>query len=108
MDSCDDDHLLQMTDFLGPLLKLLTSRWSRSSKYFRDNGELINTMISGPPGINRFGPVENLFKQHKSNEIAEEEECLVLDLLRYVLRYEPKERPSAEDVLKHTWFNSDI
>lgn len=107
MDSCDDDHLLQMTDFLGPLPKFLTSRWSRSSKYFRD-GELFNSMISGPPGIIRFGPVENLFKQRKSSEIAEKEECLVLDLLRYVLRYEPKERPSAEDILKHTWFRSEI
>ncbi len=108
MDSCDDDHLLQLTDILGPLPKHLFSRWPRSSKYFNDNGELFNSMISGPPGIHQFEPMENLFRKHKSNEIAEEEEGLVLDLLRYVLRYEPKERPSAEDVLKHAWFGSDF
>jgi serine/threonine protein kinase len=109
MDSCDDDHLLRMTDYLGPLPKRLTARWSRSSKYFRDDGELFNTMISGPPGISdRFGPLENLFKQHKSDEIGEEEERLVLDLLRHVLRYEPEERPSAEDLLKHPWFQSEV
>ncbi|KAL8903828.1 MAG: hypothetical protein Q9171_007266 [Xanthocarpia ochracea] len=108
MDNCDDDHLLQMIDVLGPLPKHLFSRWSRSSKYFSDNGELINSMIDGPPRIHRFEPLENLFRQNKSNEIAEEEEGLVLDLLRYVLRYEPKERPSAEDILKHTWFKSDF
>ena len=108
IDSCDDDHLLRMTDLLGPLPKFLTSRWSRSSNYFRDDGKLFNTMISGPPGINLLGPVENLFRQRKTNEIAEEEERLVLDLLRYVLRYEPEKRPSAEDILKHTWFGSDV
>ena len=104
LDDCDDDHFLQMTDYLGPLPQHMISQWSRSSKYFRDNGELFNTMISGPPGINRFGPVEELFKQNKSDEISEEKEHLVLDLLRSVLRYEPKERPSAEDILKHPWF----
>ena len=107
LDSCDDDHLLQMTDVLGPLPKHLISRWSRSSKYFNDNGELINTMINGPPGINRFGPLEKIFRQNKSDEISEEEEGLVLDLLRYVLRYEPKERPLADDILKHPWFEKD-
>ncbi|KAL8912724.1 MAG: hypothetical protein Q9172_007454 [Xanthocarpia lactea] len=108
MDDCDDDHLLQMTDIMGPLPEHLFSRWSRSSKYFNDNGELFNSMIDGPPKIIRFGPLEDQFRKHKSNEIAEEEEGLVLDLLRYVLRYEPKERPSAEDVLKHAWFSSDL
>lgn len=27
----------------------------------------------------------------------------MLELLRYVLRYKSKERPSAEDTLKYTW-----
>lgn len=92
-----------MTDFSGPMPKLLTLQWLRSSKYFRDNGELINTMISGSPRINCFGPEENLFKQHKSNKIAKEE-CPMLELLRYALRYKSKERHSAEDALKYTWF----
>lgn len=108
MDNCDDDHLLQMTDFLGPLPKNLISRWPRSSKYFRDGGGLFNTMIGGPPEIIRFGPIEILFKEHKSDEIAEEEERLVLDLLRDVLRYEPEARPSTEDILKRPWFRNDI
>lgn len=108
MESCDDVHLLQMTETLGPLPKLLTSRWPRSSKYFGDNGELFNSMVDGPPEINPSETMESSFKKHKPNEITEEEERLVLDLLRYVLRYEPKERPSAEDILKHTWFRSEI
>lgn len=91
-----------MTDFFGPMPKLLTLQWLRSSKYFRDNGELINTMISGSPGTNCFGPEENLFKQHKSNKIAKKE-CPMLELLRYVLRYKSKERPSVKDALKYTW-----
>ncbi|KAL8860885.1 MAG: hypothetical protein Q9178_002640 [Gyalolechia marmorata] len=108
LDDCNDDHLLQMTDVLGPLPEHLFSRWSRSSKYFNDNGELFNSMIDGPPKIILFGSLEDQFRKYKSNEIAEEEEGLVLDLLRCVLRYEPKERPSAEDILKHAWFRSEF
>ncbi|KAL8933703.1 MAG: hypothetical protein Q9211_005636 [Gyalolechia sp. 1 TL-2023] len=108
LDSRDDAHLLEMTDLLGPLPKHLTLRWPRSSKYFSDSGELFNTMIDGPPAINRYGSLEIQFRQYKSDEISEEEERLVLDLLQSVLRYEPKERPSAEDLLKHPWFSSDF
>lgn len=100
----DDDHLLRMTDTLGPLPQSLTARWPRSSRYFRLNGDLFNTMISGPPGINRFGSLETRFGEQKSDEMADDEARLVMDLLRSVLRYEPGERPSAEQVLRHTWF----
>ena len=64
-------------------------------------------MIDGPPEIYHFEPIELEFRKTKSEEIAEEEERVVLELLRYVLRYGPKERPSVEEVLKHTWFTND-
>lgn len=49
------------------------------------------------PGESR----QNRFKQKKADEIAEEKKFLVLDLMRYVLRYEHGERPSAENPSKH-------
>lgn len=107
-NDCNDDHLLQLTDALGPLPKQLYARWSRSSKYFRADGEMFNSMVNGPPKISSSGSLENQLKINKSDEIAEEEERVVLDLLLYVLRYEPRERPSAEEILKHPWFGSEI
>ena len=104
MDSCDDDHILQMNGVLGPLPEYITSRWSRQSKYFDDEGMLVNSMIDGPPDIIRWHSLEELFKENKSDEISEEEEGVVLDLLRSIFKYETKERPEAEDLLGHTWF----
>jgi non-specific serine/threonine protein kinase len=109
LDSCDDDHLLRMTDYLGSLLKRLTARWSRSFKYFRDDDELFNIMISWSSSIiDLFEPLKNLFRQNKSDEIEKEEKSLMLNLLRHVLRYEPEKRSSTENLLKHSWFQSDV
>jgi serine/threonine protein kinase len=33
------------------------------------------------------------------------EEYLLVDLLSKMLKYDPNERPTAEQVLKHPWFS---
>ena len=97
-----------MNGVLGALPRYVTERWSRRPKYFNDEGVLINSMIDGPTDIIRWPPLEEAFRENKSPEIGEEEERVVLDLLRSVFKYEAKERPSAEELEKHAWFQRDF
>ena len=49
-------------------------------------------------------PIEAAFQRQKSIEFDDEEGYVILDLLRYVLKFEPAQRPSAVDILNHPWF----
>lgn len=45
-----------------------------------------------------------MFKRQKPSELDGKEGCLILGLLRYVLKYGPAERPSVVDILNHPWY----
>ena len=40
----------------------------------------------------------------QANLVPREDAEQFVDLLRYMLRIEPQQRPSAEEVLRHPWF----
>ena len=69
-------------------------------------------MVGGKPGKGILADRETLeeaFEREKpiEEEFSEEQGRRVLTLLRLVLKYEPGERPGAEDVLKHVWFKDE-
>ena len=106
-DEPDDFHLLEIIDQLGPLPDRLLSQWDRSHLYFRPNGEQFNSMVDQPGNIElleKDESFETIFHYGKEATIDDKEEELVIDLLRWILRYEPEERPSAEELLSHPWF----
>lgn len=106
-DEPDDCHLLDIIDQLGPLPDRLLSQWDRSHLYFRPNGEQFNSMVDQPANpelLEKDDSFETVFHHGKEAIIDDEEEELVIDLLRQILRYEPEERPSAEELLSHPWF----
>lgn len=101
-----------MIDRLGTLPPLFALAWPRYEKYFRATGRLYNSMVGGKPGKDVLASRETLeqaFEREKPNE-AEfgEEECQrVLHILSWMLRYEPGERPGAEEILGHVWFKDE-
>lgn len=108
----DDAHLLDMIDRLGALPPLFLLAWPRCEKYFRATGKLYNSMVGGKPGKGILAERETLeeaFEREKpiEEEFGEEEGQRVLNLLRLVLRYEPRERPGAEEILRHAWLKDE-
>ena len=104
-DKIDDTHLLDMIDRLGPLPPQLLSQWPRSHKYLRTNGEIFSSIVGESyEAVTPPDPIEAAFQRQKPIELDDKEGYVILDLLRYVLEYEPAQRPSAVDILNHPWF----
>lgn len=49
-------------------------------------------------------PLEQLFSQLKAKDIDDRERREIVFLLRDMLQFNPLDRPSAADLLKHHWF----
>lgn len=48
--------------------------------------------------------LEVQFEKNKPDDIDSEEAKVITELIRKILRYEPSERPTAADLLQHSWF----
>lgn len=107
----DDDHLLQFCDTLGTLSEPLMSKWARSHIYFNEAGEKIKSYIGElPDGYENadtegtFPTIEEMFDEAKRDTLGPEEAGTIKSLLRQILTYDAKKRPSTSDLLKHPWF----
>jgi hypothetical protein len=49
-------------------------------------------------------PLEVLFDENKPDDIDAEEAKVITTLIRQILKYDPSQRPSAEEILGHPWF----
>ncbi|KAL4962249.1 uncharacterized protein BDV14DRAFT_202912 [Aspergillus stella-maris] len=65
-----------------------------------DNGRSLLRMAGWPGGLK----LERADGQSLHNIMSMEENDLFVDLLNIMLKYDPKERPTAEQVLQHPWF----
>lgn len=105
----DDAHLLDMIDLLGPLPSQLLSKWPRSHKYLTSDGEIFNSIVGEGEAEMLLPPesLETVFGLDKPTELDKEEGYVVLDLLRYIIQYDPTKRPSAIEILDHLGFKKD-
>ncbi|KAI5789255.1 serine/threonine-protein kinase SRPK3 [Pyronema domesticum] len=113
LEECNDDHLLQLTDVLGDLPEEYFSRWAHTKKYFGPNRQRIdpdpNAPIKEDEGCfddpeSRSEPLEKFFCNEKPSDIDEAKSSMIISLLRRILQYDPKNRPSAVDILEDPWF----
>jgi len=104
-DETDDDHLLQLNDILRPLLESMIKLWPRFSKWYTPDRKRLQPYGDEEPYI--FDTIEVLFAKNKSPEIDEDEAAIVVPLMRRILEYDPAQRPTAEELLKHPWFSSN-
>lgn len=104
-ETTDDEHLLQMNDLLEPLPDIwLQERWPRAKNYFGSGRERL-----GPTHVDQNkpyidDPLEVRFEEHKPNDVDDEEAHLITSLIRSILQYEPSQRPTADELLRHPWF----
>ncbi|EGY16331.1 serine/threonine-protein kinase SRPK3 [Verticillium dahliae VdLs.17] len=103
----DDDHILALTERLGPLPDELFKRWRTSSLYFTPERKLYNCQLGGVPQgkqplLLQQTSMEDLFDQ-AGPEIDGEESRQVKALIRRILQYDPTKRPSPTEILEDPW-----
>jgi non-specific serine/threonine protein kinase len=102
-----DDHLLQMYQALGPLPETLLMKWPRRFRYFDTDGTPIRTWLGPSPfpeESEKLPPVGEVLKTVDLPGMGEKEVRQVLEVLRWTLQYDPKDRPSTAELLEHEWF----
>jgi non-specific serine/threonine protein kinase len=105
---CDDNLCLTFGERLGPLPDELYQSWDNSSKYYNPDRQLYNCELGGvEPGGESYMfeqvPLEKLFDE-RTSDLSEEVVSSTIDLIRSILKYDPDARPSAREVLKHSFF----
>lgn len=104
----DDDHLLCLTERLGPLPDVLFLKWKSSSLYFTPDGRRFNSQLGGvaegeEPLVLDEETMEEAFDRTRP-ELDGDEAAKVKALIRRVLQYDPEKRPSPADLLRDPWF----
>ncbi|KDN60250.1 putative serine/threonine-protein kinase SKY1 [Colletotrichum sublineola] len=107
-DEQDDDHLLQLVFRLGDLPEEIFQQWKTSSFYFTPERKLYNCQLGGvedgeEPLMLEEPTMEGAFDK-AAPELTEEEASIVKKLIRRILRYDPRERPSPAELLLDPWF----
>lgn len=103
-DETDDDYLLQLNDILRPLPDSMVKLWPRFSKWYTPDRKRLQPYGDEEPYIH--DSIEIMFANNKSPEIGDEEAAILVPLMRRILEYDPAQRPTAEELLKHPWFSS--
>jgi len=99
-----DDHLLMLSDTLGPLPENLYVLWTRSSKYYTPERVQFNTLLYDDPKetdllLNKMKSLEELFDENKPVDLSDRQSKMVKALLRRILQYDPAKRPTASQIL---------
>lgn len=101
MEEDNDFHLLGINDTLGCLPSFILSEWPRSAMYFRSNG--VRHLEEKPVVVDSL---EIAFAANKPDDVDDEEAKVISALIHHVLKYDPKERSSAAEILEHPWFQN--
>lgn len=98
--SKSDDHLAQIIEMLGPIPKTFAFKAAQLNKFFRRDGSKWRFANIG--GLQHF-PLEMLLTD--KYRLRQNEAAYLADFLNQVLRWEPSERCSAQQLLKHPWLS---
>jgi serine/threonine protein kinase len=104
-----DDHLLMLSDTLGPLPESLYTLWTRSSRYYTSERVQYNTLLYDDPEetdllLNKMKPLEEFFDECKPDDLSDEESNMIKALMRRILQYDPAKRPTPSQILQDPWF----
>lgn len=111
----NDDHVLQLSNILGPIPPFLLSQWPRANIYFNAEGKQIKHYVgdypegedSDPDNFHaEFPSLEEYFDKEKPADITPTEANEIKALLRWILQYDAELRPSAAEILAHSWFSN--
>jgi serine/threonine-protein kinase SRPK3 len=102
-----DDHLLQMIRAWGPFPETLLMKWPQRFKYFDEDGTPIRTWLGPSPfpeNSKTLALVDGVLETVHLPGMGKEERRQILEILRWTLQYDPKDRPSTFELLEHACF----
>ncbi|KAI3319512.1 kinase-like protein [Xylariaceae sp. AK1471] len=89
-------HLAQMEAILGKMPQSLLSRSGDRNRFFDGEGQLLM-----PPTFPDM-PLETICRNPGMSEL---DKALFLDMIKSMIRQEPRDRPDARSLLESTWLN---
>lgn len=111
--SPEESHIIQMIELLGDVPLSLIREGKSSGKWFTEDGKSNLFSSDGVTTVGRAGlfRIETMYYPVSFSSILErhvEKNELegTVQFLEMLLRLNPEERPRAEDVIDHEWFNS--
>lgn len=99
------DHLQQFACTLRPLPASILSQFPTSTQYFEPDGRAKTVKSEdGKEDILPWYSLEHLMESWKDLGLSGAEKVEIAELVRWILMYDPDERPSVEALLRHPWF----
>lgn len=99
-----DEVVAQQIDVLGPMPRSWWERWKEREKFFDADGGPKDSKSAWPPIEEAFEQGVQAYRRKLGQGHFEEEEATaILDLMRRMLTFRPKDRPSAAEVLESDW-----
>ncbi|QKD60280.2 kinase-like domain-containing protein [Fusarium oxysporum Fo47] len=106
-----DELLAEIVRFFGKLPESWWAKWEAREEYFDADGKWLRDEEDWSLEVALSKPIEifdagEKYKEgpKQSLETPETEQKLLADLLYRLFKYDPRERLSAEEVLRHEWF----
>ena len=105
-EATDDENMINHIDRFGKLPDNLRSKWTRADQHLDAEG---NVLEPGPYKADKaqFGDLWQGVRLAKPHDMSEAESKVFYDLLKAMLDYDPRKRPSAKEVLGHRWFQEE-
>lgn len=97
----NDDHLALFIEMLGPMPKKFAMQGNMFEHYFNQNPATGKYLFRRIQDLKQVGLREVLIYRH---HIKPEEADVLADFLMKILKWYPKDRPTAQEMLKHPWF----
>lgn len=100
-----DDVTAQQVDVLGPMPPLWWESWVEKTRFFGDDGRSLETREAWPTLYVAFEEFVQKYRRRWTGVgiFRGEEAAAILELMRVMLAFQPKERMTAEEVLGSEW-----
>ncbi|KFG81212.1 protein kinase domain-containing protein [Metarhizium anisopliae] len=99
-----DAVVAQHVDVLGPLPHPWWRRWQQRHQFFDEDGNSTQGEYASPPLGEAFGAwVQKYRKEFNVGVFSQGEKTAFLQLLRQMLSFDPRDRPTAAEVLESDW-----
>lgn len=100
----DDEHLQSMIEVLGPIPERLLQLWRGRQSVVDEYGSLLERHVEDPFSE----PLDVQISKFKPACMSSEEASVFESFIRMIFRYEPEERPTAEEILRHRWLTQEV
>lgn len=99
-----DELTCQQIDVLGSMPLKWWELWEERSQFFDNNGHPKESRYVWPPISKAFEDyVQEYRRKLGVGEFGEDEKAAILDLMCRMLAFQPKDRPTAKEVLQSEW-----